>query len=61
MKKRDVEKAVLVAAAKWWRGHRPLSFTKKKHIESPMVNVTLSEGEHAERLAQAVADWEKLK
>lgn len=33
------ERSVIRAALHWWRQHRPVGWSKRKHLEHPMVNI----------------------
>jgi|GEM_PF-3946432 hypothetical protein len=45
---------VIKSAIKWWRMHRPVGWDKKKHLQSPAVNIS----DHAgDGLAKAIATY----
>jgi len=52
------EQAVLRLAIGWWRGHRPLSFRLKDHLENPTINLSFG---REKRLAKAVAKMTERK
>ena len=53
----DMLLAVADAAKEWWRGKRPISYTRKKHLNNPTINTV---GEAEKKLAEAVVSWIKI-
>lgn len=45
---------IQAVAKTWWRGKRPIGWTKSQHLANPTVNCT---GKHELSLAAAVAKW----
>lgn len=45
---------IQAVAKTWWRGRRPVGWTKAQHLANPTVNCT---GKHELALAAAVAKW----
>jgi hypothetical protein len=48
--------AVIKAAIKWWRMHKPVGDSHKQHLANPKINVS---GHHGDALAVAVAEYLK--
>jgi hypothetical protein len=47
------EQAVLKAAMRWWKSHRPINFRKADHLRNPTISVC--GGREAQLLALAIA------
>ena len=57
---KTTEQKITTAAIGWWKNHRPLGWSQKKHLENPMVNC-MSPGQNEKLLAKSVAKFIKEK
>lgn len=49
------EKAVLMAALKWWQRRRPVGWTLDQHLDNPRIDA--HENEASSLLAREVSVW----
>ena len=57
---KTTEQKITTAAIGWWKNHRPLVWSHKKHLENPTVNC-MSPSRSEKLLAKSVAKFIKEK